>query len=35
MAGLRLANTFALNTRFDSFLSHKIFTGDRDRFPFR
>ncbi len=35
VAGLRLANTFALNTRFDSFLSYKIFTGDQKRFPFR
>lgn len=35
VAGLRLADTFALSTEFDSFLSYEIFTGDQDRFPFR
>lgn len=35
VAGLRLGNSFALSTDFDSFLNYELFTGDQERFPFR
>jgi hypothetical protein len=35
IAGLRIARSFSITTRFDSFLPYQLFTGDEERFPFR